>query len=250
MRHIRELIALAKVAYPRDNFFAGVEQTLKIVPEAREQYRAYERALSTLDSESWMVLRDKAIAHFTDHRPGQWKQGFFNQLNDAFAYQHLVRRGYEHVRILREVGTTQPDIEYIDCAKKRFCEVKTIGISDEVIGRRAKVQATSSSIYQNLSCGFLSKLESTLSAADRQIKARRGKGLIYIIMYFDDFTLDYYDRYRKQISACLESHTAESIYVKIGLMGRKHICKAPSIDSRMAPNPSIERDAQKAARPS
>jgi hypothetical protein len=250
MRHIRELIALAKAAYPGDDFFAGVEQTLKVVPGARAQYRAYERALSTLDSESWIVLRDKAIAHYTDHRIGQRKQGFFNQLNDAFAYQYLVRRGFGHVRILLEVGKTQPDIEYIADGEKRFCEVKTIGISDEVIARRARVQVASSSIYQHLSKGFLNKLESTLSAADRQIKARRGKGLIYLLMYFDDFTLDYYDRYRKQISACLEAHTAESIYIKIGLTGRKHIRKTSSRDSRMAPNPSIERDAPKAARPS
>jgi hypothetical protein len=239
MRHIRELIALAKAAHPGDDFFAGVERTLKIVPGARAQYRAYERALSTLDSESWIVLRDKAITHFTDHRIGQRKQGFFNQLNDAFAYQYLVRRGYGHVRILREVGKTQPDIEYIDSAEKRFCEVKTIGISDEVIARRGKVQVTSSSIYQELSSGFLNKLEKTLSVADRQIKARRGKGLIYLLMYFDDFSLDYYGRYRKQISACLESHTAESIYIKIGLISRKYICKTASRDSQMAPNPSL-----------
>ncbi len=250
MRHICELIALAEAAHPGDDFFAGVKQTLKIAPSARAQYRAYERALSTLDSESWMVLRDKAIAHFTDHRSGQRKQGFFNQLNDAFAYQYLIRRGYGHVRILREVGETQPDIAYTHDTEKHFCEVKTIGISDEVIARRAKVRATSSSIYSNLSSGFLNKLKSTLSAADCQIKARQGKGLIYLLMYFDDFTLDYYDRYRKQISACLEAHTAESIYIKIGITGRKHIRKTPSGDSRKAPNPSIERDAPKAARPS
>jgi hypothetical protein len=117
-----------------------------------------------------------------------------------------------------------------------------------VIARRAKVQFASSSIYQDLSSGFLKKLESTLSVADRQIKARRAKGLIYLLMYFDDFTLDYYDRYRKQISACLEAHTAERIYVKIALMGRKHIRKTPSRNSRMAPNSSIERDAPKTAR--
>lgn len=250
MRHIRELITLVKAAHPGDNFFANVEQTLKIVPEARADYRAYERALSILDSESWIVLRDKAIAHFTDHRIGQRKQGFFNQLNDAFAYQYLVRRGYGHVRILREVGKTQPDIEYMDGAEKRFCEVKTIGISDQVIARRAKVQVASSSIYWDLSSGFLNKLKSTLTAADRQIQARRGKGLIFLLMYFDDFTLDYYERYRNPISACLQAHTAENIYIKIGLRGRKYIRKTPSRDSRMAPNPSIERDAPKAARPS
>lgn len=230
MRHIRQLIALAKATYPNDGFFAGVEQTVKLVPEARAQYRAYERALSTLDSKSWIVLRDKAIAHFTDHRIGQQKQGFFNQLNDAFAYQYLLRRGYEHVRILQETGKTQPDIEYMDGGEKRFCEVKTIGISDAVIARRAKVQVTSSSIYQELSSEFLSKLESTLNAADCQIKACRGTGLIFLLMYFDDFTLDHYDRYREQISARLESHTAENIYIKIGLTGRKHIRKTLSKD--------------------
>ena len=181
MRHIRELIALAKATHPGDNFFADVEQTLKVVPLVRSEYRAYERALSILDPESWAVLQVKALAHFTDHRPGQRKQGFFNQLNDAFAYQYLVRRGYKQVRILRESGKTQPDIEYLDGREKRFCEVKTIGISDEMIARRAKVQVPSSSIYQELSGGFLSKLESTLDSADCQINARRGKGLIYLV---------------------------------------------------------------------
>src|SRR6476646_2260896 len=107
MRRIRELIASVSAAHPGDDFFAGVEQTLKVAPDARRQYEAYERALSVLDPESWAVLQAKAVAHFTDHRPGQRKQGFFNQLNDAFAYQYLVRRGYKQVRVLREVGKTQ-----------------------------------------------------------------------------------------------------------------------------------------------
>jgi hypothetical protein len=249
MRRIRELIARVSAAHPGDDFFVGVRQTLKVAPDARRQFQAYERALSILDPESWAVLQAKAVAHFTDHRPGQRKQGFFNQLNDAFAYQYLVRRGYKPVRILREVGKTQPDIEYLDRREKCFCEVKTIGISDEVIARRAKLQVTSSSIYQELSGGFLKKLESALDAADRQIKAR-GKGLIYLLVHFDDFTFDYYDQYRKQITTCLESHIADSIYVKIGLLGRKHIRKAAISGSSLAPNPSMERDAPKAARPS
>jgi hypothetical protein len=225
MQHIRELITRAKAAYPDDNFFEGVEQSLKLVPLAHEQYGAYERALSSLDPDSWSVLRDKAIKHFLDHRNGQLKQGFFNQLNDAFAYEYLVSRRYGHVRILEENGKTQPDIEYMNGEEKRFCEVKTIGISDELIERRAKIQATSSSIYRELPSEFLLKLKSTLDAADDQIKARGMNGLIYLLIYFDDFTLDHYDCYRKQISDCLESHKAENIYIKIGLLGRKRICK-------------------------
>lgn len=230
MRHIRELITRTKAAYPDDDFFAGFEQTLTLVPLARTQYRAYERALNILDPESRAVLQAKAITHFTDYRVGQQKQGFFNQLNDAFAYQYLVRRGYKHVRILPEDGKTQPDIKYTDGVENRFCEVKTLGISDEMISRRVKAQVTSSSIYQDLSSGFLRKLGCALDTADHQINARGGKGLIYLLIHFDDFTLDYYDRYRKQISACLESHTAENIYIKIGLLGRKYIRKNSTKD--------------------
>ncbi len=225
MRRIRELIALAKAAHPRDGFFANLDQTMKVFPEVRAQYQAYERALALLDPESWAVLRDKAVAHFTDHRTGQWKQGFFNQLNDAFAYQHLVRRGYGQVRVLREVGTTQPDIEYMDGPKKSFCEVKTIGISEELLARRQAVQAHRSSIYYELSPEFLDKFRSTLEAADRQIKARGAKGLIYLVVHFDDFTLEHYKTYRRQVTACLSAHTAENVYVKIGVLGGKHIGK-------------------------
>jgi hypothetical protein len=225
MRHIRELIALTKAAHPGDRFFADIDQTLRLVPEARAQYRAYERALVHLDPESWVLLCAKAIAHFTDHRTGQRKQGFFNQLNDAFAYQHLVRQGYKQVRVLREVGTTQPDIEYIDGAEKKFCEVKTIGISDELIARRVKPQAMPSSIYHELSTGFLNKLRSTLDTANRQIAAKNANGLIYLLIHFDDFTLEHYGSYRKQISTCLEAHAAKNVYVKVGMLGQRHLSK-------------------------
>ncbi|WP_292925504.1 hypothetical protein [Nitrosomonas sp.] len=224
MRCIRELIDLVNRKYPDDRFFADIDQKLEL-PLIADQYQAYERALSGLDSESWVILKDKAIAHFMDHREGQMKQGFFNQLNDAFAYRYLVKKGYEQVRILREDGKIQPDIKYFDGSEEHFCEIKTIGISNEVIERRANFQVTSSLINQELSPGFLNKLRTTLDIAERQIMARSSKGLIYLLVHFDDFTLDYYDRYRKQIVTCLEMHSAEDVYVKIGLIGRKHIKK-------------------------
>jgi hypothetical protein len=228
MRHIRELIALAEAAHPNDRFFANLDQTLAAFPEVRAEYRAYERALSLLDPKSWAELRAKAVAHFADHRKGQLKQGFFNQLNEAFAYQHLVRRGCQHVRVLQEVGQTQPDIEYMDGDERLFCEVKTIGISQEQIARRNPSQRFCSSIYYELSVGFVNKLQSTLDVAHRQINARGAKGLIYLLVLFDDFTLANYDTYRKQICTCIKVHTAESVYVKVGLLGRRHIRKNPT----------------------
>ena len=228
MRHIRELVALAKAAHPNDRFFANLEQTLRFPSDARAQYRAYERALCLLDAESWADLRAKAMAHFKDHRRGQLKQGFFNQLNEAFAYQHLVRRGFRKVRALREVGKTQPDIEYADRDEKHFCEVKTIGISEEQIARWDAKQAFRSSVYHELSAGFVGKLQSTLDLADKQIKARGTRGLIYLLVLFDDFTLQNYKKYRKQICHCIFAHSAENIYVKVGLLGRRYIEKHPT----------------------
>lgn len=225
MRHIRELISLAEAAHPKDHFFANFDQTLIAFSEARAQYRAYERALSRLDPESWAELRAKAIAHFVDHRRGQLKQGFFNQLNDAFAYQYLVRRGYRHVRVLREVGKTQPDIEYLDGDERKFCEVKTIGISEELIARRDTSQYFHASIYSELSTGFVNKLKSTLDVAHRQINACGTNGLIYVIVLFDDFTLANYGKYRRQVWTCVKAHTAENVYVKVGLLGRRYIRK-------------------------
>lgn len=225
MRHIRELIALAKSAHPRDTFFANFDQTMNVLPDARAQYLAYERALAFLDRESWVALREKAIAHFTDHRTGQRKQGFFNQLNDAFAYRHLVLQGYKQVRVLREDGKTQPDIEYMGSTGKSYCEVKTIGISDDLIARREQVQSHDARIYYDLSPEFLYKLRSTIAAADHQIKARGSDGLIFLLIHFDDFTLQHYATYRKQVKACLSAQPVNNIFAKVGLVGRKRITK-------------------------
>ena len=135
MDRFRDLVALVRAKHPRDHFFANYDQMLTI-PELGDDYRAYERALQCLDPDSWTELQTKAVNHFMDQRRGQLKQGFFNQLNDAFAYRHLVRRGYRQVRVLRESGKTQPDLEYFNGGKRLFCEVKTLGISDDQIARR------------------------------------------------------------------------------------------------------------------
>lgn len=225
MQRIRELIALAKEAHPTDRFFDNLDQTLTLSPGARAQYQAYERALSSIDQDSWNVLRKKTISHFMDHRKGQKKQGFFNQLNEAFAYEHLIKSGAQQIRVMKETGKTQPDILFTEDGVTKYCEVKTICISDDLIRRRETIQVTSSSIYYQLSPEFLSKLGSSIDAADRQLRATGASGLIYLLIGFDDFTLEYYKTYRKQIVACIEAHSATNIHVKVGILGRRRIHK-------------------------
>jgi hypothetical protein len=228
MRRFAEVVALARAAHPTDKFFDGVELSVRHLASARTHCWAYERAFATLDSNSWKLLRSKAVAHFTDHREGQRKQGFYNQLNEAFAYQLLRRRGYKGVKVLPETGNSTPDLEYAEERQSRFCEVKTIGISDAVIQRRKGVVAFNTyALYHELSQQFIEKVESAIDLAGKQIKSRGDGGLVFLVIHFDDFTLQHYPRYRRQIVACLNSHPAENIYVKIGTAERKFLTKGP-----------------------
>lgn len=105
---MREIINLVNAKHPQDNFFALLSDDMNYSSQARALYRTYDRALSILDPASWNELSQKAINHFTDHRKGQLKQGFFNQFNEAFAYQFLIRQGYSDVAILPENGKKFP----------------------------------------------------------------------------------------------------------------------------------------------
>jgi hypothetical protein len=225
MRRMLDLVELTKKAHPHDQFFANLDETLRSSSQARAQYKAYDRALSYLDPESWKVLSEKAVVHFTDHREGQLKQGFFNQLNEAFAYQFLIRRGYKGVTVLREDGSKKPDLTYINGTARHYCEVKSIGISDNELNRRAAEDVFDASIYQKLSEEFLLKFDGMLKKAYVQISSQSGPGLVFVVARFDDFTLSHYDKYRKQISQLLSTHEVPEVFVKIGLIGSRYIHK-------------------------
>jgi hypothetical protein len=226
MQRMRELVCEVQAANPSDGFFATLDETLRSSSQARAIYRAYDIALYGLDLASWHELKRKAIGHFSNHRKGQLKQGFFNQLNEAFAYQHLVRQGYREVAILREDGKTTPDLAYYAAGSQRFCEVKTIGISDDEIAFRAAEQSFDSTIYQDLSEGFMNKFISVLTQAQRQIASRGSDGLIFVVAEFDDFTLQHYDRYREKLFRNLLEHEAQEVFVKVGLIGGRRIYKS------------------------
>jgi hypothetical protein len=228
MQRIRELIAEVQAEHPEDPFFDSIEQTWITSSHARAVYAAYDRALRAMDEQSWSETKHKALKHFRNHRKGQLKQGFFNQLNEAFAYQHLRRRGHAGVRVLREDGNVRPDLVYEAGGRAAFCEVKTIGISQELIARREAGGAFFGPIYNELSTGFLNKLDDTISKAWSQISAQRATGFVYVIVLFDDFTLMYYERYRAQIQCRINAHLAPSVYVKVGLLGNRKISKSPA----------------------
>lgn len=231
MHRVRELIHEVRLEHPADSFFNDFEVNLKSSRHFRIQYAAYDRAMRKLDDASWQFLKRKAIVHFPgckpggSQRPGQLKQDFFNHLNEAFAYEFLVRSGRSSVRFVEKNNETHPDIAYQEHGTERYCEVKTMGISDDEIGRRSSERVVDRSDYRQLSVGFLSKLDKDLLHAGNQIASQGGTGLVYVVVRLDDFTLTHYATYRAQLVKFLRLHSAPEVFVRVGITSHRRIYK-------------------------
>jgi len=225
MRRIREIVASVRSLYPDDDFFNNFEEKCRTIPTVLRNYCAYERALAMLDYESWIILKNKALQHYLNHREGQKKQGFFHQLNESFAYRHLVNQGFHNVRFLKEERKRTPDIVYTDQGVSAYCEVKTLGISKDEIERRNAIACYDGSVYFGLSDGFVNKFRNAVSDAVQQIRSLGTEGMVYVVVVFDDFTLCHYENYRKQLIR-LSRDNADNLFIKIGLCGNRRISKA------------------------
>jgi hypothetical protein len=216
MTRIRELIQLVRQRHPNDKFFHAFEDSCRVNPSKRKVYRTYNDALRVLDDTSWQLLKAKAVLHFRDHRRGQLKQGFFNQLNEAFAYRHLVRQGYTDVVMLPETGRRVPDLQYRVGDLREHCEVKTLNISDEEIDRRESRKAFSN-VYVRLGEGFFKKLSDAIAVARGQINAQGTGGLVFVVVIWDDIALDSYRTYRRELSAFARARGIGGVHIKVGL---------------------------------
>ena len=223
MRRVIELIEETKHRYPKDNFFDDFVESCRIGSNKYLYYRTYDDALRVLDPKSWAILKSKAVNHFRDHREGQRKQGFFNQLNEAFAYRWLARRYRGRVQILEEDGNRKPDIQYGASTTPQYCEVKTLGISDAEIERRASRKSYDGRIFESLDTGFFRKLDSAFSEATNQITAVGGSGLVFVVLKLEDIAVDHYSNYRAQILRHCRDNDMADLYVKVGIRGRRKI---------------------------
>ena len=223
MKRFRDLITAVRDRFPDDDFFADFEHPCRLEPTIRKHYRCYNEALMLLDDESWSTLRDKALEHFRNERKGQRKQGFFNQLNEAFAYRYLRRRGFKNIRFIKEGKEKRPDIGFVDRGTKCYCEVKTIGISDDEISRRESRGIHDGSVYFNLSARLQKRLEADVRRAWAQIHSLGETGFVFIVVRFDDIAQDHYKRHRKQLAEFCRSRGFENLVIKIDHRGSKGI---------------------------
>ncbi|WP_223460403.1 hypothetical protein [Pseudomonas sp. A-R-26] len=225
MPGFNELIEEIEKKHPNDWWIKSRRETESLFPDSFPQVHVYENALRILDSDSWLVLSEKAQKVFPGSRELRGKHQFFDLLNEALAYEYLVAQELCNIRLLRTVKNQKsPDISYEANCVPCYCEVKTINVSQDEIDKTVAGKSFDSSIYHELTPQFLNKLYLTIQAAVAQIKSLAPSGLVYVIVHFDDFTLDHYETYQRQISELLAcSFPAHEVVVRVGVLGTHYI---------------------------
>ena len=220
MQRVLELIQEVITNRKSDDFFQSFESDLENWDLKKQYFKTLNNALVSLDIASWQLLKNKALKHYNDYRIGQKKQGFFNQLSEAFAYQHLASLGYTDIKILAEDKNKKtPDLSYVENGKKKYCEVKTVGISDDEIERReAQGIYVDRQMYSQLSTQFFQKLDKDLEVAREQINAK-GEGIVFVLIRLDDYADSNMNKYREQITSFVDEPNPTKLVIKIESTG-------------------------------
>jgi hypothetical protein len=203
---------------PASAYFQNLDKSLSENPQKLRQYRDLEQDLAALDPAAWAFLKSDVTPLFrVKHEMRGWQQ-LFDKLNQAKAYNHLKRVGYETVRFLPPSsvqGRKTPDLEARKDSRRALCEVKTINVSDIEAHRR--VLGGVIEVSDQLKPGFFGKLTSDLALAQEQMAAFDADPavtkLAYVIVNFDDSLHEYADRYREQIERYMADHPTPALEV-------------------------------------
>jgi hypothetical protein len=109
-----------------------------------------------------------------------------------------------------------PDISFNIEGVAGHCEVKSIGISDEEIRRRGSNGCIDGSAYRQLSPAFFGKLKMTVTSAQIQAGSQGMKGIVYVVIDFDDWVLDYLGEYRRQLQEFVHAYPPGSVILQLG----------------------------------
>lgn len=213
-----------------------VQEDHRFNPQYKKIKIEYNKALDCLDPESFSILKNKICMNFKGEKEqksdGRGKHQMFDLMNEAFAYEFLLNRRAENVTFLQEKNKNKkPDIKFEQCGSVGYCEVKTIHISDKQLEFYKNQESIDNLIaYERLNEQFFKKLSNTLSTAQNQLKStnRIDHFFIYLIIHFDDFTLEFYQTHEKQIIDFFEqNHPDIEIYVRVGIFEDRKIHHAP-----------------------
>jgi hypothetical protein len=198
---VYELVASLKGA-PK-SYFKNFAASLRDNPIKRKHFVDIETELAALDAAAWDHLKANVGPLFMKGEKIRGWQGAFSELNEAKAYNFLVRRGYTDVEFIpRRSDTKTPDLRAKTENVDVLCEVKTINRSKRAI--LAQTQMIASSVSNLLPVEFFSKLASTVRGADQQMAAFSSapdtKRIIYLVVNFDDRLHECVSGYLVQIS--------------------------------------------------
>ena len=200
LRRVNELVASLKGA-PK-SYFKHFTASLHNNPIKRKHFIDIEVELATLDTAAWDHLKANVGPLFMKGEKIRGWQGAFSELNEAKAYNFLVRRGYSCVEFIpRRSDIKTPDLRARMGNADVLCEVKTINRSE--LALREKARAAVSSVSNLLPMEFFSKLSSTIRRADHQMasfsSAADMKRIVYLVVNFDDRLHECVDDYLSQI---------------------------------------------------
>lgn len=195
-----ELVASLKGA-PK-SYFKNFTASLRDSAIKRKYFVDIEAELAALDANAWDHLRAKVGPLFARKEKARGWQGAFSELNEAKAFNFLVRRGYTSVEFIPPRRDTKtPDLRAKTGNIEVLCEAKTINRSERAIV--AQIKKAVSSVSTRLSAEFFAKLVSTISLANRQMamfsSALDAKRIVYVVINFDDRLHEYVGEYLIQI---------------------------------------------------
>lgn len=197
-------------AYFREDF----ENSLSEIPQKRKQLCDIDAELQLLDQNAWEHLKAEAIPYLTKRNPSRGWEQFFNILNQAKAYNYLVRQNCDGVHFVPKAARKQtPDLEARRNGVSVLCEVKTINISKDEANDRASRKAKL--VRYTLSEGIFKKFKSNMELATGQMRAydETASHMLYCIVNFDDSLHEYSDDYRKQLEAFARDNSLGSLEV-------------------------------------
>ena len=191
-----ELVASLKGA-PR-SYFKNFVASLRDNAIKRKYFVDMEAELAALDPAAWDHLRTKVGPLFMRKEKVRGWQGAFSELNEAKAYNFLIRSGCTSVEFIpcnRDAKT--PDLRAKLGNVDVLCEAKTINRSERAIV--AQLRRAASSVPILLGKEFFAKIASTIKHADRQMAAFSSaldtKRIIHVVINFDDGLHEYVDGY-------------------------------------------------------
>jgi hypothetical protein len=229
-----ELVASLKDA-PK-SYFKNFAVSLQDNAIKRKYFVDIEAELAGLDGAAWDYLKTKVGPLFMKKEQARGWQGAFSELNEAKAYNFLIRRGCTSVEFIPHRSDAKtPDLRAKMGNVDVLCEAKTINRSERVI--LAQMQKAASSVSNRLSIEFFAKLASTIRHADQQMAAFSSapdiQRIIYLVINFDDSLHEYVDDYLVQIQEQKEQFVLPGLEIVLDVKPKFYSANPVSEASRM-----------------